>query len=203
MWINRLGSRHRPRRIRWRLYPIPRGVAILPVWPYSSRCACPVAAAYSEDRARTEFRHPQNPATHIRKPRTSQSRRCRADAVGHAGMNQRFAWFDSICRFPRLAHAFHIAHAAGDSVQTPFVYDSSSWAPDSVGARWGKVPRRRSTRPAIRRQFNDGPGCRRHIIGSGTFSFAAFVNGMWKKKSTHISAPYLKLSATPPASSHR
>ena len=91
----------------------------------------------------------------------------------------------------------HIAHAAGDSVQTPFVYDSSSWVPDSVGAGGEGSETAIYAAGNGACQFNYGPGCRRHIIGSGTFSFAAFVNGMWKKKSTHISAPYLKLTVNP------
>ena len=78
----------------------------------------------------------------------------------------------------------------GASVGTPFVPDSTHWIPDadSAGGDAAELPTHAANTGACQ---PIGTGCRRRIIGSGTFVMNAFVNGKRITKSAHISAPDL------------
>jgi hypothetical protein len=84
----------------------------------------------------------------------------------------------------------------GTAKSTPFVPDSTHWIPDvdSLGGDAAELPTHAANTGACQPV---GTGCRRKIIGSGTFIMNAFVNGKRITKTGHISAPDLILTASP------
>jgi hypothetical protein len=77
----------------------------------------------------------------------------------------------------------------------PYVADSSWWVPDSPGDG-GDPSEQAMSGPGIAALNNPSAG-RRVVVGSGTLSISAWVNGEWQRKSVHINAPSLNLVAEP------
>ena len=70
--------------------------------------------------------------------------------------------------------------------QIPFVVESSDWVPDPVvqGGDPTDVEVHAQGRGACQPEFD--PACRRRMLGSGTFTLSAWVNGKLLSKSVHI-----------------
>ena len=77
----------------------------------------------------------------------------------------------------------------------PVAVDSMHWVPDSAtsGGESTELPADGTTEC----QSAYLPACKRKIVGSGTFSLAAWVNGRLITKSVHIDALFLRLRAKP------